>query len=98
VTAPLASPPPAPGTGTATLNWDAPILNTDGTALTDLAGDKIYYGTSATALTQQISISGGSSTTYVVSGLAAGTYYLAVTAYASDGTESVSSNVGSKII
>lgn len=96
VTAPPPSPPPA--TGTATLSWDAPILNTDGTALTDLAGYKIYYGTSATALTQQVSISGASTTTYVVSGLPTGTYYFAVTAFASDGTESASSNVGSKTI
>ena len=28
-----------------TLNWTAPTTNTDGTALTDLAGYKIYYGT-----------------------------------------------------
>ncbi len=32
-------------------------------------------GTSATALTTQISVTGVSTTSYVVSGLAAGTYY-----------------------
>jgi hypothetical protein len=39
VSAPPAAPPPA--TGSATLNWDAPTQNTDGTALADLAGYKI---------------------------------------------------------
>jgi fibronectin type 3 domain-containing protein len=96
VSAPPANPPPS--TGIATLSWDAPILNTDGTALGDLAGYKIYYGTSASQLTQQITISGTETTSYVVSGLASGTYYFAVTAYASDGTESSQSNVASKTI
>jgi ABC-type glycerol-3-phosphate transport system substrate-binding protein len=29
----------------ATLTWDAPTTNVDGTPLTDLAGYKVYYGT-----------------------------------------------------
>ena len=84
--------------GSASLSWVAPVANTDGSILNDLAGYHIYYGTSATALTNQISVTGGSSTTYVVSGLATGTYYFAVTAYTSAGTESAQSNVGSKTI
>jgi hypothetical protein len=95
VSAPPATPPPA--AGTATLNWDAPTQNTDGTPLTDLAGYKIYYGTNAAQLTQQITLN-GPSTTYVVNGLTSGTYYFAVTAYTADGTESAQSNVGTKTI
>lgn len=79
-------------TGSATLSWTAPTTNTDGSALTDLAGFVINYGTSATALTQQVSVSGASATSYTVTGLAAGTWYFAVAAVASDGTQSVPSN------
>ena len=35
--------------GSVTLEWPAPTANTDGTALTNLAGYWIYYGTSADA-------------------------------------------------
>jgi hypothetical protein len=85
-------------TGSATLTWSAPIDNTNGSPLTDLAGYHVYYGTSATALTTQVSVSGSNSTSYVLGGLTAGTYYFAITAYGSDGTESPQSNVTSKTI
>jgi hypothetical protein len=94
VTAPPAPPPSA--TGSASLSWAAPTQNTDGSALTDLAGYKIYYGTTAGQLSQVISINATGSTSYVVTGLASGTYYFAVAALASDGTESAQSDVGSK--
>src|SRR5438309_11629995 len=42
-------PPPPPTSGTATLSWLAPTTNTDGAALTDLAGYVIYYGPRPTA-------------------------------------------------
>jgi Putative Ig domain len=78
--------------GSATLSWTAPTTNTDGSTLTDLAGFVINYGTSATALTQQVSVSGASATSYTVTGLASGTWYFSVAAVASDGTQSVPSN------
>jgi hypothetical protein len=96
VDAPAAPPPPA--TGSATLSWDAPTENTDGTALTDLAGYHIYYGNNAGELDLEIDLAGTASTSYVVSGLAPGTYYFAVTAYSSAGTESTESIVGTKTI
>ena len=80
----------------ATLTWTAPATNTDGTALTDLAGYNVYYGTSAGNYTNKINA--GNVTTYTVSNLAAGTYYFAVTAYSSTGQESAYSNMGSKTI
>ncbi|HYM42987.1 MAG TPA: putative Ig domain-containing protein [Steroidobacteraceae bacterium] len=79
-------------TGSATLSWTAPTTNTDGSALTNLTGFVISYGTSATALTQQVSVSGASATSYTVTGLASGTWYFSVAAVASDGTQSVPSN------
>jgi hypothetical protein len=80
----------------ATLSWNAPATNTDGTALTDLAGYKIHYGTSPGNYTT--TINAGTVTTYVISNLAPGTYYFAVTAYNTSGSESGYSNEASKTI
>lgn len=84
--------------GTATLSWTPPTSNTDGTALTNLAGYRIYYGTSASALNQQIQVANPGLSTYVVTGLPKGTYYFAVRAYNSAGSESGLSNVVTKTI
>jgi hypothetical protein len=86
------------GTGAATLGWSAPTLNTDGTALTNLAGYKLYHGTSAASLTDVRSISSPGITTYVFDQLPAGTHYFAMTAVNSSGTEGLQSAVGSKVI
>ncbi len=84
--------------GTATLSWTPPTANSDGSALTNLAGYRIYYGTSASSLTRQIQVANAGISTYVVSGLTGGTYYFAVRAYNSAGVESTSSNIVTKII
>ncbi|MFC4310034.1 putative Ig domain-containing protein [Steroidobacter flavus] len=84
--------------GGATLSWTAPTSNTDGSTLSNLAGYRISYGTSASALTQTVQISNPSVTTYSLSSLSPGTYYFAVRAYTSNGTESSNSNVSSKVV
>lgn len=84
--------------GSAALSWVAPTQNTDGSSLTDLAGYRIVYGTSASALNQTIELSNPSLTSYVVDQLAPGTWYFAVKAYTASGTESSLSNVASKTI
>lgn len=98
VNAPPASPPASPSTGSATLSWTVPTQNTDGTPLTNLAGYHIYYGTSAGAWTSTITVLEATETSYVVSGLAPGTYYFAVVAFNTAGDDSPQSNVGSKTI
>jgi hypothetical protein len=85
-------------TGSATLSWTPPTENTDGSPVTDLAGYHILYGTSAGALTTTITVANAAETSYVVGGLAPGTYYFAVVAYNSAGMDSPESNVGSKTI
>ena len=82
--------------GNATLTWDAPTTNADGTALTDLAGYKVYYGTASGSYTT--TIDAGNVTTYTVGNLFSGTYYFAATAYDTSGNESSYSNEVSKII
>lgn len=84
--------------GTATLTWTAPTTNTNGSALTDLAGYHIYYGTSASALSTVIDIANPATTTYTIASLASGTWYFAVNAYTTSGVESSLSNTGSKSI
>jgi len=86
----------ATATGSATLTWTAPTTNTNGTAVTPLSGYTLYYGTSESSLTHSVVISSSSTTTYTITGLAAGTWYFAVAADAADGTQSAMSNVGSK--
>ena len=66
----------APTNGSATLSWTPPTQNTDGSALTNLAGYRILYGTSASALTQTIEIANPGLATYVVTGLSSGNWYL----------------------
>ena len=84
--------------GRATLSWTAPTENTDGSALSNLAGYRIRYGTSAASLTQTIVIDNASVTTYVVENLAPATWYFAVTAVNATGAESTYSNVANKQI
>jgi hypothetical protein len=84
--------------GTATLNWVAPTQNTDGSALTNLAGYHIYYGTSAGNLNQSVQIANPGLTTYVLSNLASGTWYFSVNDYTTAGVESAISNVVSKTL
>jgi len=86
----------APTTGTATLSWAAPTENTNGSPLGDIAGYRIYYGTSADVLTHVIDVA--NVTTYVVTGLTSGTYYFAVAAYSSAGTQGDLSDTASKTI
>jgi len=90
-----AAPPPL---GNANLSWTVPTLNTNGTGLTDLSGYRISYGTSPTALTQSVTITDPTATSYTITGLAAGTWYFAIAATASNGTQSALSNVASKTI
>lgn len=88
----------AASVGSATLTWTPPTQNTDGSALTNLAGYRIYYGTSPTALTQSIQITNPGLTSYTVGNLQTGTYYFALAAYTTDGVEGTQSSVGSKTI
>jgi hypothetical protein len=74
--------------GVATLDWTPPTENTDGTALTNLAGYTVYYGTSPDSLTKSIKVSNPGLTAFTVTDLPAGTWYFAVTSYSSTGVES----------
>jgi len=87
-----------PTVGTATLSWVAPNQNTDGSALTNLAGYRIYYGTGADSLTEVIEVPTVGMTDYVVDSLTTGTYYFSIRAYTSTGIESALSNIVSHTV
>jgi len=87
-----------PTINSVTLSWLAPNENTNGTALTNLAGYNIYYGTNAASLTQKISVYTVGMPTYVISNLYAGTWYFAVTSINAWGVESSRSAVVSATI
>lgn len=83
--------------GEATLSWTAPTTNVDGTALTDLAGYKVYYGTSSGTYDTTVD-AGNVSTINIINLTEKETYYFAVTAYDTAGNESSYSNEVSKTI
>jgi hypothetical protein len=78
----------AASTGTATLSWTIPTTRTDGTPLTNLAGFKIYYGTTPGVYPTTIVVANATISTYTVTNLTSGTYYFVATAYDATGVES----------
>jgi len=87
----------------AILSAEKPIENTDGSALTDLAGLRIYYGRTAGGYTETPvdfpTTGSGTWTTNFPHEIAAGetvTFFYVVTAYTSSGLESEYSSMGQK--
>ena len=81
-----------------TLSWTPPTENSDGTALTNLAGYNIYYGTQQANYPNWIRIDNPSISTYLVENLVPDTYYLVVTSFNSMGIESTYSGVAVKTV
>jgi hypothetical protein len=88
----------AVATGSATLTWTPPTQNTDGSPLTDLAGYKIYWGTSQGSYSNSVTLNNPGLASYVVTNLVSGTYYFVATAINSQGVESSYSAPASKTI
>jgi hypothetical protein len=84
--------------GSATLTWTPPTTNTDGSPLNNLAGYKVYWGTSLGSYPNSTTLSNPGLTSYVVTNLAPGTYYFVATAFNTVGAESSFSGVASKTI
>ena len=93
------------GSNTATLSWEAPTTNLNGTPLNDLAGYKVYYGVESGNYAETIDVGATScqevglktECTTTIDNLNTGKYYFAVTAYDTSGNESSFSDEGSKI-
>jgi hypothetical protein len=70
---------------TVTASWSPPTVNTDGTALTNLAGYYVCIGGAGNQPAQTIQITNPAVTSISFPNIGAGTYYLAVMAYNSSG-------------
>jgi hypothetical protein len=88
---------PQPSTGSARISWTPPTERVDGSPLTDIAGYRIYYSRNASQLDQVQNVSNGV-TSFLIENLEQGTWYFAVTAYYSAGSESAKSAAVSKTI
>jgi len=90
-----APPPPAGGIGSATLTWDVPTLNDDGSPLLDLYGYNIYRGVAPDigSLVLIVELDNPGLVTYVVDNLSTGTHYFSITAVNELRLESEFSNV-----
>jgi hypothetical protein len=89
---------PAPVVGSATLIWTAPTRNEDGTPLTNLAGYKVRFGTSPSALARVLDVPGAGTTTVTIPNLAAGTWYFTLASYTNTGVESAQTQTVSRTI
>ena len=83
------------GANSVMISWLAPTENDDGTPLTNLAGYRIRYGQQSGLYSATINITNPGLASYVISGLAAGTYYLVLSAVNTSGGESEYSNEAS---
>lgn len=91
-------PEPEPTLGSVTLNWTAPTQNEDGSDLTDLAGYKIYWGSTPGSYPNSITINDPDATTYIVNNLELGTYEFVATSFNTSNVESAYSNPATKVV
>lgn len=75
-------------TQSVTLNWTAPTTNTDGSALTDLAGYVVSYGTASRQYQASVQVAGAGASSVVIDGLTAGTWYFSIRSRNNAGVES----------
>ena len=79
------------------MHWQPPTANTNGSAISNLAGYTVYYGTSQTNY-KTVKVANPGLTSYTIDGLSPGTYYFTVTAYNTSGMTSAYGPSASKTI
>jgi hypothetical protein len=84
--------------GSASLSWTAPTQNEDGTDLVDLAGYKLYWGTTPGSYPNSVTIDNPTVTEYLVENLAPGTYEFVATSFNTSGVESQYSGAATKVV
>jgi Putative Ig domain len=82
--------------GSITLSWTPPTTNSDGSAITGLAGYRIYYGRASDELSEIVVIDNPGTSRWVIDDLSPATWHFAMTSYNDVGLESVRIAVGSK--
>jgi len=86
------------GTISTTLSWTPPTQNEDGSTLMDLAGYKIYWGTTPGQYTHSAMIENPGMSSYVVENLTPGTYEFAATSFNMAGVESAYSTPATRVL
>lgn len=84
--------------GSATLSWNPPTENTDGSSLTNLAGYRIYYGKNASNPGQSVVLNNPGLTRYVIENLSPAKWYFTITSVTAGGVESARATTVSKTI
>ncbi len=84
--------------GQATLSWTPPTENADGSALTDLVGYRIYYGTNPNNLINVVVLNNPGLSRYVVENLTQAQWHFTMTSVNSEGVESARSPTATKTI
>jgi len=90
------APDPIPDTvADINLTWVAPAEREDNQpiSLSEIAGYKIYYGTTQGKYPNSINVNDGSASSYTLNNFTEGTYYFVVTTYDTEGRESQYSSV-----
>jgi Putative Ig domain len=103
VKAPTASvppppPPPVVTSASVTVSWSPPTQNSDGSPLTNLAGYRVYYGTTAANLNSSVTLANPGLARDVIENLTPATWYFAMTAYNSGGLESARTGTESVVV
>lgn len=84
--------------GSATLSWNPPTENSDGTVLTNLAGYHIYYGRDPNHLAKSVELNNPGLTRFVIENLTPARWYFEMTSVDDEGFESHRSTAVSKTI
>jgi hypothetical protein len=79
---------PGQGNGLIKLAWQLPAQNTDGSAVNQALGTRVHYGRRTRAYDTAVTVPGRGTTRHVVTGLDAGTWYVALTTVDPEGLES----------
>lgn len=87
-----------PGNAATTVTWIPPTQNTDGSALTNLAGYRVVYGRTAAALDQVRQVAVPAATNVALGNLASGQWFFGVIAYNANGVDADLSNMVTKTV
>ncbi|MEL7185244.1 MAG: putative Ig domain-containing protein [Pseudomonadota bacterium] len=87
-----------PPTGSATVFWDIPTTNADGSPLNDLAGFEVHYGSTSQNYSEITPINDSTASSALIDGLPPGLYFFAVLAVDTTGNKSALSTEVSKDI
>ena len=88
----------ATASGTLTLSWTPPTESADGSQLTDLAGYRIRWGTQSGNRPNLDQVDNPGLASFVIEGLAPGSYFFVVSAFDSSNNEGSMSNEANGIV